>query len=52
MDYLVGDHTCFLVFMLVSGQNDRHFIYQKLGCFSFGESRSLQPDKLLERVIY
>ena len=34
--------------MLVSGQNDRH---QKLGCFSFGESRSLSPDKLLERVI-
>ena len=35
--------------MLVSGQNDRH--YQKFGCFSFGESRSLSPDNLLERVI-
>ena len=66
MDYLVGNYTCmenwlctlfilswqYLVTlcMLVSGQNDRH--YQKLGCFSYGESRSLSPDKLLERVIY
>ena len=35
--------------MLVSGQNHRH--YQKLGLCRFGESKSLSPDKRLERVI-
>ena len=54
MDYLVGNYTCMedwlCTLFILSCQNDRH--YQKLGCFSYGESRNLSPDKLLERVIY